>query len=519
MSHSRRLLSILGWLAAFVATAACWALLRKRIGDFPFDDTFITLRYAENLALHGHLSFNLDDRVDGYSSPLWTIVLAAIIRCDGNGEHAAISLSLVFGLLGVWGSGLLALRLGASRWAAFLVAMTGTCTMTGWAVWSAPGMETPLVGLCAVALLAVYADPASSPWLRCVCLIVTAAARPEGAVLVLGGLAAEAARLRASGSTERHRITVALATTTIVLVVGFAVHWMYYGHPLPNTFYAKLSGVHALRRGINDAGRFLVTHGVGFGAIGALILVARRSPATIAALMFLAWLGASLVAYASAGGDYMEFDRFYQPLVPACFAMSAAGLSGLFRRREDVRSSLASYGLYIVVAVLFVIDGQRTSKNVWGDNRGIAAAATYAKLWRGAAGALAANYPPSTSISIRAAGVIPYITRFRSFDTLGLNNAEVAAHPGIVRENDPGHSKEASISQVVAWRPDLIINHPMFRGTDETGKTPASTPSEIVAAGYQFACASINPRSWICFYERPGTQRLGTPAGDKGAHP
>ena len=61
---------------AALALAVGWSQRIEPFGAFRFDDTYITLRYAENLAHHGRLSFNLDDRVDGYTSPAWTLWMA-----------------------------------------------------------------------------------------------------------------------------------------------------------------------------------------------------------------------------------------------------------------------------------------------------------------------------------------------------------------------------------------------------------------------------------------------------------
>src|SRR5438094_461628 len=45
------------------------------------DDAYITFRYAENLALHGALTWNLGgDPVEGYTGVLLPIILAGLIR-------------------------------------------------------------------------------------------------------------------------------------------------------------------------------------------------------------------------------------------------------------------------------------------------------------------------------------------------------------------------------------------------------------------------------------------------------
>jgi hypothetical protein len=181
--------------------------------------------------------------------------------------------------------------------------------------------------------------------------------------------------------------------------------------------------------------------------------------------------------------------------VPAAFAMLAAALR--VPSRIVVERALA-----IAVGAALLVHGaltMRTAKNA----RTIGSAVFYAERWRKAALALQRAYPPSTSMAVRPAGVIPYLTRFRTFDMLGLNTREIALHAGIVRDNDPGHGKEASPQQVVAWNPDIIVGHPMFRESDESGTPPKGTPPAYLAAGYQFRCVPVEAKSFTCVFERP----------------
>jgi arabinofuranosyltransferase len=53
------------------------------IASRPFlfvDDAWITFRYAHNLAHHGQLVFNLNERVEGITNLLWAVILAPQIR-------------------------------------------------------------------------------------------------------------------------------------------------------------------------------------------------------------------------------------------------------------------------------------------------------------------------------------------------------------------------------------------------------------------------------------------------------
>lgn len=105
-------------------------------------------------------------------------------------------------------------------------------------------------------------------------------------------------------------------------------------------------------------------------------------------------------------------------------------------------------------------------------------------------------------MSIRAAGVIPYVTRFRSFDTLGLNNQFVAHHRS-ARGRVPGHRKEATARDVVSWKPDIIVNHPVLERGDRSNRPPRFFDApEYRRAGYHYECLEVRRNEWICYWAR-----------------
>ena len=67
--------------------------------NFVSDDAFISLRYAANL-LAGHgLVFNPGERVEGFTSPLWTLLLAGFGACGFDLLEAARALGLLCSIL------------------------------------------------------------------------------------------------------------------------------------------------------------------------------------------------------------------------------------------------------------------------------------------------------------------------------------------------------------------------------------------------------------------------------------
>ena len=69
-------------------------LAGMRLGFRPFDDTYITFRYALNLASGFGFVYNIGERVLGTTTPLWTVVLALMQAAHIPMELGALVLPL-----------------------------------------------------------------------------------------------------------------------------------------------------------------------------------------------------------------------------------------------------------------------------------------------------------------------------------------------------------------------------------------------------------------------------------------
>ena len=49
-----------------------------------FDDAMISLKYAQSIALGNGPYWNMGDKVEGFTNPLWTYILAFIYKISGN---------------------------------------------------------------------------------------------------------------------------------------------------------------------------------------------------------------------------------------------------------------------------------------------------------------------------------------------------------------------------------------------------------------------------------------------------
>ncbi|MHB1699049.1 MAG: hypothetical protein ACYCSN_02760 [Acidobacteriaceae bacterium] len=214
-----------------------------------FDDAFIHLRIARNLALRGRAFFNPGERIMATSSPLWTAVLAGL----GIATHRWLLAFLEAGLL--TGCGVLAyllsrrllpattFALGASALGAsagevqrsraqsmLLAGLAGLLTMLLVLPSSIGQMETPLA--MALLLGAMYSFAADG-WACLPLLALAGCARLE-----MLPLFAAACLVAAAMKFRRSSIAAALG---IVAAMAIAVY-AQFGVLLPNSMRAKAIG-------------------------------------------------------------------------------------------------------------------------------------------------------------------------------------------------------------------------------------------------------------------------------------
>lgn len=231
METSERKLEARAAIAAASVVLLVLAVLRL---GWLSDDAFISFRAASNL-VHGHgLVSNVGERVQGFTNPLWTLVVAAALALTPDIYLAAIVLCLVCTLgVGV----LLATRPGAG-WGAALAPLL-LALSTSYTAFSTSGLENSLAHL----LLAAFAVERfrAVPSSRRVWLLMGLIAlnRLDHALLVVPVMAHEAYW---AVRTKRHwRLLGDAAWGLAPLILWLAWATFYYGFPFPNTAYAKLN--------------------------------------------------------------------------------------------------------------------------------------------------------------------------------------------------------------------------------------------------------------------------------------
>jgi arabinofuranosyltransferase len=340
-------LAALGSLVALLAHAWSYRFLT--------DDAFIAFRYARNLARGAGLVFNPGhERVEGYTSFLWVLVLAGTDRLGIAPEIVAPWLSGA-ATVALWAL----LAWAAWRWSApegrawaLLVPLLGLAATRSIAVWSTSGFETrwfeALVFAGTLRLtVELEAGRRALPWSGLL-LGLGAWTRPEGVLLGLCAYGSAVALTLARGGWRE--LPLRNAGPFVLLVAGHLLFRLaYYGEWLPNTYFAKVGG----RWWWDSGARYLLAFVLEYGLylwvplllVGMRTLIAERHASLVA--LTGAVLVPLLLSVAAVGGDHFE----YRPL-DLCFPFLLLLLGQGARRWW--RSPLGRVGLALVLTLIAV---------------------------------------------------------------------------------------------------------------------------------------------------------------------
>jgi arabinofuranosyltransferase len=289
------------------------------------DDAYITFRVVDNLASGYGPRWNVAERVQGYTHPLWMALCTVAYFVTREIYYTVTLLSLVLSLL----CAAALARLAPDRGTA-LVGITTLALSKPWVDYSTSGLENPLTyALLAVFLVYLFQRTTTEDstlgsgiglGLLGSALILS---RPDLALLVLPALAAR------GGWPPRPRQVVALGVGLLPVVAWTAFSLFYYGAPVPNTAYAKLntglSAADLLPQGLLYVADLVKRSPLTAGVIlaGTLVGFTRRrtAPLALGALLYLIYV-------VRIGGDFMSGRFFTAPFVVALALLLRRGLPG-----------------------------------------------------------------------------------------------------------------------------------------------------------------------------------------------
>lgn len=315
------------------------------------DDAFISFRYVHQ-ALNGHgLVFDQGERVQGFTHPLWVLLLLGPSALVGPFDAAMLlSIACTAAMLALLLRLTRRLHLAPTWQVALLFALFAS---ESFVAFQTGGLETSLSHLLLVAFLLVAhrvsAREGGESWL----LVLGAAVLLTrlDLILVVGPFLVGAARDR-PGLLGRGRAGAWIAGA--LLVGWFAFATVYYGFPLPNTFYAKTGEPLPLARGLRYLADLAqhepITAGLLVAGIAAGRLAALGSHADERWLRRLGTAALALLVYVVlVGGDYMRGRFLVTPFLLSQLALAVA----LGRRLRARRSVVAAFALVGAGAFVF----------------------------------------------------------------------------------------------------------------------------------------------------------------------
>jgi hypothetical protein len=422
--------ALLGSALAFAAVVGFGASPITRV-DFPLDDAWIHLNYAVGILRDGMPSYNPGAPEAGFSSPLWLAVITpAALLARVTGAPVALLVKALSVALGAGASFVLArsaLRWGASRPVAAAVAMLAPLG-PWWCAGAASGMEVSLTALMLALTLDAVLDRRRAAGLF---LALALLSRPECAVCVPA-----LALVAGWGLPPRVALRRAAALALPAALASFA--WCAWclavaGRPLPNTFYAKVTGVDLPRslafaaRTLSEDGAVLAVLLPALAAVG-LRGVARRSPAAAWYWAAIAVLPAVAVLLSRAldPAVLLYLRRYLYPFLMMLWWPAALGIQQLVdvaRARTLLPTrALAALGAAagVTVAAGCVLSARASHADQCRD---------IATFHTAPARYIAEHAPPGAVVAVEGAGSARYYGEHLVVDLIGLNEHALLRHP------------------------------------------------------------------------------------------
>jgi len=449
----------------FIVLACLIFIFSYNIHIYPWmmDDAFIFFRYAENFSCGQGYVYNPGERVEGCTSFLWLLILsgAALFKIDlliFSKIINAVFVILIVKLTAVSHKYIKSMTPAHSAAAAALLSTAGAFTP-----WLSSGMESVLFSFLII-ITYFYSIVAQKPveyglsGVLCALLVIC---RPEGIFLATPVFVFHYITQRGFGGKGFY---ISLFKFIYVYAPYFAWRYFYYGSFMPNTYYAKIGfNLAQISRGANylfdyfaAAAFFLIL----LAPAGHYIFSFKgKDPQTLDINLKLAVLYVfvllNIVFVTLAGGDFMYGFRFFAHLSAPLAIIAVYALSILFKRSS-----------YFKFAVIVIIVYSLAQFFIHPELYGIAGSSPV-EFGRLAGLFLKRNVPPDGLLAINTAGIIPYYSKLKTVDMLGLTDKHIARSDAENFGSGPAGHEKGDGFYILDKKPDIIV-----MGNFEGSKTP-----------------------------------------------
>jgi|WetSurMetagenome_2_1015567.scaffolds.fasta_scaffold123747_1 arabinofuranosyltransferase len=411
------------------------------------DDAFISYRYAHNL-MHGDgLVFNPGERVEGYTNLLYTLLVspAALIP----NLTAIYVFSMILNLLFLILAYSIFMNFIKSKYGSDSMLLAAILLSTIPALWAAvaSGLESTFVLLIQVVIwiaLDRYLETGKKQHLSQLIIfaVFSLLARADGFVFPIIVCAA-------LGLKGKWRDAL-LCGVIIMLALGAHILWRYsyYGYPLPNTFYVRVSGPlwERIRFGVRSLASLGLRSGlvlyliipmvVGLRLIREFRLNRLKAFASIPIELFL--ISGWLVYWAYIGGD-IYYERFLLLLFPLGISLLVNMLHPL---KLGKTSKIALTGAMIALQLIPLASDRRFRYSTSQYDCFIKLGKFIGQRYQGKV------------MATSGAGKPVYYSGLKTIDMYGLNDIFIG-HKKVDSFDWPGHNKY-DMDYVVSRKPDII---------------------------------------------------------------
>lgn len=429
-----------------------------------WDDGMISMQYARNLADGKGLVWNAGETpVQGFSNPGVTLVMALLHLLPIPSTRVSLLFQgLNLALLGtlVFASAQLARRMfpNSDAWSVFAsAAAVALCAPT--AVWALQGSDVGFVTVWLIVCVSMLCGPEFQrdrllPWVAGLGVLIRLdTALFAGFILCT--------TLRLPGPRWRRFATgaaVLIATAGLLLLFG----QLYYGDPLPNTFYLKVTGsprAEVLASGLQQLAERLPSL---LPALALAAIAAFRAGRSAVGVQTAAALVLVSIAYNIwVGGDWLRSyeSRFVAPTLPLLLLLAVAGarvlVDGLLPARGSTGSTRPAFFLLLVAGTAWISNPPLGAAD-WLDPSATPMYRDKNQRHFRYARYLKEHSDPSTTLAVYWGGVAPYFSERFAIDVLGKSDRHIARQPAT--HFRPGHSKYDWDYVLNQRKPDVFLH-------------------------------------------------------------
>ncbi|MCX6170800.1 MAG: hypothetical protein NTX65_15780 [Ignavibacteriales bacterium] len=481
------------------------------------DDAYTSFRYAKNFAEGKGLVFNEGEKVEGYTNFLWVMILSGekyiddnfshnldrFVRADQDQEqehelacieHTAQFLSIFFSIV------VLILTFYLAQ--LFIIIDIGQKTLgenlfdevislipvfilafsTPLVYWGVSAMETTLfVSLTLFSIILYLKNPfRKNPniWLVLV-LVLNSLVRPEGLIVFILIITHKIFYNYYSSGERKFifRMRSAIDRTlqkeiifyTVAMLVFIVFRLIYYGYPLPNTFYAKTEfSTEFIIRGLNYFSEFAAAYlFYGFVLIFPLILFRNKKnlfEISFFYLIIICWTIINILI----GGDVLPIHRFFLPIMPLVFILFVKAIPdavNFILPRKKIFATIGSLIVLVLMAFAGLMNYNLQKPKMMEKRAYESGLVQKMKIY--AEWVNKQNMSRSTSakkiiVAMSTIGAFSYFPDVHVIDIVGLTDKYISHHPKEVEGIDeelPVIWKERhyNAEYVLSQKPDYII--------------------------------------------------------------